>query len=96
MEYIVRRRGDEEKAFQILTMQGKSEEEDLRVTIRDSLMKQAMGIDGTLVIAEELPVALGDPISYHPDDEMVFEIGCPQTGRALYMPRKCDWLQLIG
>ena len=105
MDYITRRQSAEENSFQILTTRrlGKSDEEDVRKNIRDSLLKQAMGIQSgndndteSTIIVGDLAVALGDPISYHPDDEIVFEIGCPQTGRALYMPGKCDWLQLIG
>ena len=101
MDYITRRQSVEENSFQILTTRqlGKSDEEDLRQKIRDSLLKKAMGINDTesIVIVEELAVALGDPISYHPDDEMVFEIGCPPNGSCFVHAREMrlapiDWL----
>ena len=89
MNYIAKRATAEENSFQILTTRklGKSDEDDVRRSIRESLLKQAMGIKSgndnnmdTILIVDDLGVPLGDPISYHPDDEMCYEIGVPPDG----------------
>ena len=87
MNFITRREKLEEHAFKILTTRrlGKSEGEDVRNNIRQSLLKQAMGIKSdsatdTVIIADDFPVPLGDPQAYHPDDDMYYEIQVPPDG----------------
>ena len=89
MNYIAKRGVAEENSFQILTTRklGKSDEEDVRKSIREALLKQAMGIQSgndnnieNIIIVDDLGVPLGDPISYHPDDEMCYEIRVPPDG----------------
>ena len=87
--YCPKRQTAEENSFQILTTRklGKSDEVDVRKSIREALLKQAMEIKSgndnnteSIIIVDDLAVPLGDPISYHPDDEMCYEIRVPLDG----------------
>ena len=91
----------------ILTMQkyGTLDEDDVRKNIRGSLFQDAIGTTqgndstaNTINIAEDLPVPLGDPISFHPDDEMCYEIRVPPDGLCFLHTQQVrldpiDWLK---
>ena len=78
---------DTYKILTILQKYGTLDEDDVRQNIRGSLFQDAIGTTqgndstaNTINIAEDLPVPLGDPISFHPDDEMCYEIRVPPDG----------------
>ena len=104
LNYGQRHKGDGDDAYQILTMQryGTTDQDDVRRGIRGTLFQIAIGttqgIADIINIAEDLAVPLGDPISYHPDDEMCYEIRVPPDGSCFLHAQQVrldpnDWLK---